>query len=260
MASQVRTPVFEGPFEVLLHLILREQVDLWELRLAPLVDAYLAEVARLGRLELDEATEFLLIAATLVELKARRLLPSRDELELDDELALWDQRDLLLTRLVEHRVFRGAARALAACREAAALSAPRTAGPEDRYLELVPPVLAGVTPERLRDAFLAASAPKPTPRVSIEHLAPIRVSVIDALEGLLAQVRAVGRASFRALNEGVTDRLEIVVRFLAVLELFKRGLVELDQVGAFGELVVSWNAGDGELSAADLVAVDAYDG
>ena len=109
MAYDVATPVFEGPFDLLLHLILREQVDIYEVSLSRIVDAYLVEIERLQSVDLDVATEFLLIAATLVELKARRLLPGRDDIDLDDELALWEERDLLLARLLECKTFKDVA-------------------------------------------------------------------------------------------------------------------------------------------------------
>jgi segregation and condensation protein A len=112
MPYAVRTPVFEGPFDLLLHLILAEQVDLYEISLSTIVDGYLAELARMDELDLEVASEFLLIAATLVELKSRRLLPHGDEMDLDDELALWEERDLLLHRLVECKTFKEAAIAL----------------------------------------------------------------------------------------------------------------------------------------------------
>src|SRR4028118_1002864 len=110
MAFDVATPVYEGPFDLLLHLILKEQVDIYEVPLARIVDAYLGEIERLQSLDLDVATEFLLIASTLVELKARRLLPGRDDVDLDEELALWEERDLLLSRLLECKTFKDAAR------------------------------------------------------------------------------------------------------------------------------------------------------
>src|SRR6266568_7685494 len=117
MPYEVQTPVFEGPFDLLLHLILREQVDLYEVSLRRIVDAYLAELDRMRKqdtkLDLDIATEFLLIAATLIELKARRLLPGRDDIELDDEFALWEERDLLVARLLQCKTFKDAAKVLA---------------------------------------------------------------------------------------------------------------------------------------------------
>src|SRR5690349_1368749 len=144
MSYAVRTPVFEGPFDLLLHLILKQEVELWEVSLSEIVDAYLTELDRMGGLDgehgldLDVATEFLLIAATLVELKARRLLPGLDELELDEELLRFEERDLLLARLLECKTFKDAARALEGHIRRADRSVARTAGPEEPYRWMVP--------------------------------------------------------------------------------------------------------------------------
>src|ERR1044071_16479 len=129
MTYQVQTSVFDGPFDLLLHLILREQVDLYEVSLSALVEAYLAELEKMGTLDLEIATEFLLIAATLVELKARRLLPGDADVDLDDELALWEERDLLLARLLDCKTFKDASVVLAQLSSMASRSAPRRAGP-----------------------------------------------------------------------------------------------------------------------------------
>ena len=142
---EVSTPVFQGPFDLLLHLILREQVDLYEVTLADIVDAYLAELERMQDLDLEVATEFLLIAATLVELKARRLLPGPDEVDVDEELGRWAERDLLLSRLLECKTFGDAGAVLARLAEEAARSVPRTAGPDERFAAIAPDPLAGVT-------------------------------------------------------------------------------------------------------------------
>src|SRR4051812_19138564 len=175
MAFAVATPVFEGPFDLLLHLILREQVDIYEVSLTRIVDAYLEEIERVQVVDLEVATEFLLIAATLIELKARRLLPGRDDIDLDDELALWEERDLLLARLLECKTFKDAARALSAMGEDAGRSFPRTVGiVEEHFLALAPDLLAGVVPLDLRTAFLRAVAPKPIPRVDVSHLHMVR--------------------------------------------------------------------------------------
>src|SRR5882757_9371595 len=134
MAYEVTTSVFEGPFDLLLHLILREQVDLYEVSLTRIVDAYLHELESMEHLNLEVATVFLLIAATLIELKTRRLLPGSDDLDLDDELSLWSERDLLLTRLVECKTFKDAAVALQALALDAGRSFPRVAGPDERFI------------------------------------------------------------------------------------------------------------------------------
>ncbi|MGH9185470.1 MAG: segregation and condensation protein A, partial [Acidimicrobiales bacterium] len=222
MPYEVQTPVFEGPFDLLLHLILRDQVDLYEVRLSSIVDAYLAEIERMGSFDLDVATEFLLIAATLVELKSRRLLPFDDDLDIDDELGLWEERDLLLARLLECKTFKDAAGVLQRMADAAGRSHPRTAGLEERFFDVAPDLLAGVTPDQLRAVFLAAVAPRPKPFIDLDHVAPIRASVIDAVEELLDELPRAGRITFRELTGSLVERLDVVVRFLAVLELFKQ--------------------------------------
>src|SRR5687767_10259832 len=128
MPYEVQTPVYEGPFDLLLHLILSEEVDLYEVSLARIVDAYLAEMARLEALDLEVATEFLLIAATLVELKTRRLLPAEGDVEVDEELSIWSERDTLLARLLECKTFKDAAQALSRIAADAGRSYPRCAG------------------------------------------------------------------------------------------------------------------------------------
>ncbi len=259
MSVAVQTEVFEGPFDLLLHLILREQVDLYEVSLSSIVDAYLAELERMEQVDLEVATEFLLIAATLVELKARRLLPDEGGIDLDDELALWEERDLLLSRLLECKTFKDAAVVLRRFEAEASRSHPRTAGLEDRFVDLAPDLLEGVTVEQLRDAYLRATAPKPVPKVELDHVAPIRLSVAEAVEELVDELPRVGSIGFRRLTSSFVERLEVVVRFLAVLELFKQGLVDLRQASTFGEIEIVWLGTDGH-DHADLDAIDVYDG
>ena len=259
MSYEVTTPVFEGPFDLLLHLILREQVELYDISLTRIVDAYLQELEAMETFNLEVATEFLLIAATLIELKTRRLLPGDDDLDLDDELSLWSERDLLLTRLVECKTFKDAAIALQSLTNDAARSFPRVAGPDDRFIDLTPDVLEGITPEDLRAAFLRAVTPKPQMRIDLDHVAPIRASVTDAVVELMEELPLAGTISFRELTGALVDRLEVVVRFLAVLELFKQGFVDLDQPSTFGDIRIVWLGRDrSELE--ELSPVDAYDG
>lgn len=244
MRYTVSTPVFEGPFDLLLHLITKDQVDLWEVSLSSIVDGYVSHLeAMVEALDLEVATEFLLIAAVLLELKARRLLPGRDDVELDEELALWEERDLLLARLLEAKTFKDAAAALTRLMETAALSAPRRAAMEEPFASMAPDPLAGVTPERLRSALTRVLTPRPTPRVSLDHVAPVRVSVADAVAELADELPRVGRITFGRLTAGLVERIEVVVRFLAVLELCKQGLVDLDQPANFAELSVTWIGG-----------------
>lgn len=257
MSYAVRTPVFEGPFDLLLHLILKEEVELWEVSLSEIVDAYLSEVERMEQLDLDVATEFLLIAATLVELKARRLLPGLDELELDEELLRFEERDLLLARLLECKTFKDAARALEAHMRRADRSVPRTAGPEEPYRWMVPDPLERVKPEALRTAALRALAAPPVVTVDTDHVAPVRASVREAVESVLRLLPASEPMSFRALVAGAPHRLEVIVRFLAVLELYKQGMVDLTQFTNFGELMVR-RLQDGE-TALDLASLDDWE-
>lgn len=258
MSYEVQTPAFAGPFDLLLHLILREEVDLYEISLASIVDAYLRELESMEELNLEVATEFLMIAATLVELKAKRLLPVETDVDLDDELALWEERDLLLSRLLECKTFKDAAKILQRLGEEASRSYPRTAGIEERFFGVAPDLLEGVDVEDLRKAYIRALTPKPVPTVDVGHIHAIRLSVADAMEELIDELPRVGRITFRELTESFVERLEVVVRFLAVLEMYKQGLIDIDQPGAFGEIQILWLGRS--FDAADLALVDAYDG
>ncbi len=259
MAVDVSTSVFEGPFDLLLHLILKEQVDIYEVNLAHIVDAYMNEVERLQAIDLDVATEFLLIAATLVELKARRLLPGREDIDLDDELALWEERDLLLARLLECKTFKDVASVFSRLADDADRSFPRTAGADGRFINLMPDLLEGVSARRIHALFLKATTPKPVPRVDLFHVAPVRVSVADAVAELIDELPRVGRISFRRLTTGLVERLEVIVRFLALLELFKQGAVELDQTERFGDIEIVWTGGSAHLDS-DSIEIDTYEG
>lgn len=258
MTYAVETEVFEGPFDLLLHLILAEEVDLYEVNLCDIVDAYLVELDRMQDCDLDVATEFLLIAATLVELKSRRLLPELVDPDLDEELALWEERDLLLSRLLECKTFKDASTVLARMADAGARIHPRVAGLEEQFVGLAPDLLAGVDAADLRDAMVAVLN-RPRPRVDLDHVAPIGISVTDAVAELVDELPRLGTVSFTRLTSSLVDRLDVIVRFLAVLELFKSGWVELDQTATFGELTISWTGADDQ-DRADLTFVDVYDG
>ncbi len=271
MPYDVTTTVFEGPFDLLLHLIMKEQVDLYEVSLSTIVDGYLAELTRMTsdaeKLDLEVATEFLLIAATLVELKARRLLPGRDDIDLDDEFALWQERDHLLARLLECKTFKGAASVLADLAVVAGRSHPRTAGIDERFMNLVPDLPKGVTGEQLKTAFLRAVTPKPIPRVDLRHMTMIRSTVSDAVAELIDELPKLKRISFRRLTGELIERMEVIVRFLAILELFKQGLVDLEQAATFGDIDVVWQGADVDLTDGlvdltihALAGIDSYEG
>ena len=243
MAYEVSTPVYEGPFDLLLHLITKEQVDLYEIRISAIVDAFLAEIDRMQSIDLDVATEFLLIAATLVELKLRRLLPERSTLDLDEELGLLEERDLLLAKLLEYQTFRQAANVLRTLESKAARSFPRTNVIEERFAGLTPDLLATVTPLQLRDAFVRAITrslvPPPSPRVELDHVTEVRLTVSEAVGELAQELPLLGVASFRSLV-GTSEPAVVIVRFLALLELFKQGWVDLEQPENFGVLTIRW--------------------
>jgi segregation and condensation protein A len=257
----VTTPVFEGPFDLLLHLITRQQVDLWEVSISDIVDAYVTTLVDMrAGLDLETATEFLLIASVLLELKARRLLPGRDDVEPEEELALWEERDMLLARLLECKTFKDAAAALHRIMEKAGRSYPRMAGLEERYLDLTPDVMEGVTAQRLREVMQSILAPKPETRLLLDHVAPVRASVRDAVEELLDELPRAGRISFFRLTSGLVERLEVIVRFLAVLELYKQGLVDLEQPTRFADLQVTWLGAIGSDDETVIDLVEEYQG
>ena len=259
MAYEVATPVYDGPFDLLLHLILKEEVDIHEVSLTRIVEAYLEEIQRMQMLDLDVATEFLLIASTLVELKTRRLLPGREDMDLDEELALWSERDLLLARLLDCKTFKDVAAVFSQLTERASLSFPRRSGPDERFADLLPDMLDGVTPGRLQRAYLRVTQPKPPTSIDLFHVAPIRASVADALMEMLETLPKLGKVTFRQITEAIHDRIEVVVRVLAILELYKQGRVTLEQSDRFGDIEVQWTAGD-DTGFEAVLQIDDYEG
>ncbi|MEO1064887.1 MAG: ScpA family protein [Actinomycetota bacterium] len=266
MPVDVSTEVFEGPLDLLLQLILQEEVDLYEVSLASIVDAYLSTIDQLieaeDGLDLEVATEFLLIAATLVELKTRRLLPDPEGDEFDESIWLWEERDLLLSRLIECKTFKNVAERVESLLRAGSRTVPRRTGLDERFLAMTPDLLGGVGPDDLARAFVRATRPRPVPEVSLHHVTPITASVSDALARMARTLPYLGSATFRELTVDTDDRIEIVVRFLAVLELYKEGLVDLEQATTFGELTVRWMGGGHSEVDVDLVlaGADRYDG
>ena len=247
VAYEVHTDVFEGPFDLLLRLITEQRVDLYEVDLSDIVDAFLAEVEAMQRLDLEVATEFLVIASTLVELKCRRLLPGREEPD-EESLALLEERDYLLARLVECTTFSAAGGRLALAEQAASRSWPRLAGLDERFEGLQPDLLACLRPEDIRAAALRALTPRPTPHVETDHVLVDEVTVADVVETLCVSLPAASPTTFRALTASAGSRMELVVHFLGLLELYKQGLVDLEQSVTFGELRVLWTGGPSEVT------------
>ena len=220
-----------------------------------------ADPARGGRIDMDVASEFALLAATLIELKSRRLLPEPTvELDLEEELAAYGLRDAAFARLVEGRTFGAAARLLRERWNAAALQWPRTAGPEERFVAAAPDLLEGACSDDLTAALERVLAPRPVPRVDVSHLRAAGITVDEAAVLIVERLAVVGgTATFREITEPLTERVVVVVYFLAVLELFGSGLVELTQAERFGDIGVEW-IGDSAASAVEAAseAVRAY--
>jgi segregation and condensation protein A len=262
VAADVSTPVFEGPFDVLLRLVSEHKVEIFDVPIAPVVDAFVAEMKAASPMELERTTEFLVIAAILVELKSKKLLPGPDDIEDDEEmLSGFEERDRLLARLLELQAYAAAADGFASMTERAARSLPRLAGLEDRFRDLAPDLLAGLTPQRLALAFLRAVAHDPGEALDLSHVTVEAVTVSEAVAELEERLPVERNLTFRELCAHCTTRMQVIVRFLALLELCKRGKVSLEQGETFGDVVVIWT-GDGVVlsrtGARD--AVEEYEG
>jgi segregation and condensation protein A len=246
---------------VLLALVSEHKVDVYDIKIAEIVDAFLAEMAQRQPFDLQTASEFLVIAAVLVELKSRKLLPGPDEVEDDEELGGLEERDRLLARLLELQAYAAAADTFALLIDRARRSVPRIAGLEEGFRDLAPDLLAGVTPGALAAAFLSGTAPRAEPLLDLSHVTVEAVTVSEAVAELEERLPGDGRATFRELTAHCTTRMQVIVRFLALLELCKRGWITLDQGETFGDLVVVWVMGSSVLSTVGGGdSVEEYDG
>ena len=180
------------------------------------------------------------------------------DVDLDEEFALWEERDLLLARLLEAKTFKDVSTVFARLAEDADCSFPRLVGPDERFADVMPDMLEGTSLTRLRNAAIAALTPRPVPTVDLFHVAPITTTVADAVAELIDELPRVGTITFRRLTGDLVDRIEVIIRFLAVLELFKQGVVEIDQPERFGDIEIEWCAGTDVDS--ETILVDAYDG
>jgi segregation and condensation protein A len=230
---------FEGPFDLLLSLISRHKLDVTEVALSQVTDEFLSYLAAAARWDLGQATEFLVIAATLLDLKTARLLPS-GAVDDDEDVALLEARDLLFARLLQYRAFKLAAAYLAELEVAQGRRHGRSVELEAIFTELLPEVVIGVSPARLAAVAAGALTPKPAPIVSTEHIHVAQVSVREHMAILRERLRHSGSATFRGLVSDCTATIEVVARFLGLLELYKLGVVGFDQVSALGELRVRW--------------------
>jgi segregation and condensation protein A len=242
-AFQVHLDVFEGPFDLLLGLIAKHQLDVTEVALSKVTDEFIAHIRAAGtEWDLGQATEFLVVAATLLDLKAARLLPSA-EVEDEEDLALLEARDLLFARLLQYRAYKQAAAHLAGLLAAESHRYPRQVQLEPRFAGLLPEVLLGLGPQEFAAMAARALAPRAEPTVAIDHAHGGAVSVREQTALLRARLQRSGGGSFRALTGDCNGTLEVVARFLGLLELYREGLVAFEQAEALGELHVRWTGG-----------------
>jgi segregation and condensation protein A len=249
---------FEGPFDLLLNLISKHKLDITEVALSRVTDEFIAHVKAGGPVwDLEQTTSFLLVASTLLDLKAARLLPSGD-VEDEEDLALLEARDLLFARLMQYRAFKQVASVLELRLAGESKRHPRAVGLEERYAGLLPEVLIGIGLEQFAQLAARALEPKPVLEVSLHHIHAAKVSVREQAGLVVDRLRRNGSMTFRALCGDSPDRLTTVARFLSLLELFREGVVGFEQVTPLGELTVRWT-GDDDADVDELIT-DEFDG
>ncbi|AQA11100.1 segregation and condensation protein A [Streptomyces malaysiensis] len=242
----VRLDNFEGPFDLLLQLISKHKLDVTEVALSKVTDEFMAHIRAMGPdWDLDQTTEFLVVAATLLDLKAARLLPAA-EVEDEADLALLEARDLLFARLLQYRAYKRVADIFNDRLVAEAARHPRTVGLEPHHAELLPDVVISIGPEGFAKLAVKAMQPKPKPQVYVDHIHTPLVSVREQAEVVVARLRELGEATFATLTEDAADVLTVVARFLALLELYRERAVLLDQPEALGSLTVRWTGEAGQ--------------
>jgi len=253
---EVHLDNFSGPFDLLLGLISKHKLDITEVALARVTDDFIAHIrGHEGDWDLDQASEFLVVAATLLDLKAARLLPS-GEVEDDEDLALLEARDLLFARLLQYRAFKQVAGDLGARLEVASRRVARSVPLDPHLAGLLPELVLGIGPEQLAVIAARAMAPKPQPPgVGLEHLHAPPVSVREQAGVIVDRLRRHRSSSFRALVSDAENTMVVVARFLALLELFREGAVGFDQVTPLGELTIRWTGDE----SGDVEVTDEFD-
>ena len=246
---------FDGPFDLLLQLISRHKLDITEVSLSLVTDEFIAYIRALEvsgeGWRLDQATEFLVVAATLLDLKAARLLPS-GEVEDEEDLALLEARDILFARLLQYRAFKEIAASFQTMIEAADKAFPRVGALDPALAALLPEVLIGVGPERFASIAERVLTPKSPPVVAIEHLHTALVSVSEQSKLVVEALRHSKTMSFRSLCHDADSTMVVVARFLALLDLYRQGNLRFNQVIALGELQISWTGSEeGEVEITD---------
>ncbi|MDA3630822.1 segregation/condensation protein A [Saccharopolyspora sp. WRP15-2] len=250
----VRLENFEGPFDLLLQLISQHQLDVTEVALHKVTDEFIAYTRALGeQWDLDETTEFLLIAATLLDLKAARLLPAAD-VEDEADLALLEARDLLFARLLQYRAYKQVAALFGELEAGALRRYPRSVSLEERFENLLPEVQIGVEAQRFAEVAAAVFRPKPPPTVSLDHIHQHGVSVREHAALLRVRLAEKGSATFSELTSDCGHTVEVVARFLALLELYREKVLQFEQETPLGELVVRWVGGSVDQAKVDAEA------
>ncbi|HKE63714.1 MAG TPA: segregation/condensation protein A [Micromonosporaceae bacterium] len=248
---------FDGPFDLLLQLIAKQKLDVTEVALHRVTDEFIAYLRAMGEnWDLDEVSEFLVVASTLLDLKAARLLPAA-AVEDDEDLALLEARDLLFARLLQYKAYKEAAGVIAGLAASGSARFPRVVGLEAQYAEALPDLVLGIGPQRLAALASKAMTPRPTPVLSTEHLHLVRVSVREHAAILRQRLIELRTATFRTLSADCRSTLEVVARFLALLELYRESLIAFEQIDPLGELTVRWTGPDD--AGADL-DIDEYAG
>ncbi len=239
---EVHLDVFEGPFDLLLGLISKHKLDITEVALSQVTDEFIAYIrARAEGWDLDQASYFLVVAATLLDLKAARLLPA-GEVEDEEDLALLEARDLLFARLLQYRAYKEVAAIMAGKMAVQARRFPRRVPMEPKFADLLPEVLLGLGPAEFARIAALTLTPRPAPVVPTEHIHTPRTTVREQAEILAGRLRTLGRATFRQLTTDCAGTYEVVARFLAVLDLFRDGSVSFEQLVPLGDLYVTWTA------------------
>ncbi|KOG49089.1 chromosome segregation protein ScpA [Streptomyces virginiae] len=242
----LRLDNFEGPFDLLLQLISRHKLDVTEVALSKVTDEFMAHIRAMGPdWDLDQTTEFLVVAATLLDLKAARLLPVA-EVEDEADLALLEARDLLFARLLQYRAYKQIAEIFEQRAEAEGRRYPRTVGLEPHHADLLPEVVISIGPEGFARLAVKAMQPRAKPQVYVDHIHAPLVSVREQAGLVVRMLKARGEATFQELTEDAEDTLTVVARFLALLELYREKAVVLDQEEALRTLTVRWSGGDGD--------------
>ena len=250
MSYRVRTDNFEGPFDILLYLVSRQRVDIGSIAIAEIVDQYLAEVARMVNLDLDVASDFLLVASTLLEIKSESLIPTdRDETDEEiAELAPSEAREILVGRLLEYKKFKNAATMLKGRQEAQARLHTRPFGPDVEFTKAMPDFLRDVTLEGLAYLAVGALARREVALLESEHIAAKPIPVEMHVRALHRRIMNRKKLRFSEMVDENTPTPIVVVTFLAMLELYKRAMVNLTQDSLFGDIEITYIEGSGELT------------